>query len=91
MLAIPHGKGAGQLQNRIRPGLQRRQRPLPGRMHGGHTSLGKAAAHQAQNGRIRPLPANQRKLMGVTPVKGVIFTDNAHNRPHFLPAPFHLP
>lgn len=82
VLSIAHGKGAWQLQYQISPGAQGRLCPVTRLVNGRHASLGKAAAHQADDQRIRQLPADQVKLVRVPLMKRIVFADNTDNRSH---------
>ena len=82
VLRVAYGKSAGKFHHHIRTGFQRRFRTVTRLMNGGHTALRKAAAHQAQNERIGKLLAYQIKLMRVSEVKRVVFTDDANDRTH---------
>ena len=82
VLRIAHGKGAGKLQHKICTRTKRRLCTRTGLVHGGHTALGKAAAHQAKDQRIRQALADELKLMLMTAVKGIVFTNYADNRSH---------
>jgi len=82
MLGVAHRKGAGQLQHQIGPGAQCGLGPVTRLVNGGHATLGKTAAHQADDQRIRQLLADQVKLVRMPQMKRIVFANNTDNRSH---------
>ena len=84
MLCIPQRKGARKLKYHICPCTQSCFSAYAGHMQGGLPPLGKATAHYAYDPCVRIKMAYQIILVRMTEMKGIVFTDNADNRPHIF-------